>query len=268
MSKAYIETTILTNALIKPGSKKEIKAKAALLRFDQTFLPVYSIKEWKCGPLDHYAYFHDKLVETRSLRYTFAAINSLNPVKHARRISTSWEALTAAAELEGSQPNVSAGGSSKDEEMADRYRLALASLVLRSWEKRRKVATTTIQDLECYTEAAPRIGKDGFLDLMPKECAREQHCCLWKKLIAKRELLMALRDAIPETSSRYEDRNRRKVLKQLINTPKLPLSRDQCRWLGDAVFAFFCPEDAVILTTNVGDHQPLAEALGKRATKP
>src|SRR5437762_14302752 len=123
--------------------------------------------------------------------------------------------------------------------MADRYRLALASLVLRSWEKRRKVATTTIQDLECYTEAAPRIGKDGFLHLMPKECAREQHCCLWKKLIAKRALLLALRDAIPETSSRYEDRNRRKVLKQLINTPKLPLSRDQCRWLADAVFAFF-----------------------------
>jgi len=39
------------------------------------------------------------------------------------------------------------------------------------------------------------------------------------------------------------------VLKQLINTPKILLDRDQCRWLGDAVFAFFCPEDAVILTT-------------------
>jgi len=56
--------------------------------------------------------------------------------------------------------------------------------------------------------------------------------------------------------------------KQLINTPKILLDRDQCRWLGDAVFAFFCPEDAVILTTNIGDHQRLAKAVGKRAEKP
>jgi hypothetical protein len=270
MSKAYVETTILTNVLLKPGSDKAAAAKSALNRYDETLLPVYSIKEWKSGPLDHYSYFHDKLVQTRSLANTIAAVNSLNPVTEARRRSTSLEALEAAARLDLGQPNATRIAVPLDEEMADRYRLALASLIIRSWHKRRKVTTSTIQDLDCYTEAEPKIGKDGFFDLTPKECSGDRHCCLWDelKLDANRHLLRALRDAIPETSSRYEDKNRRKVLKHLINTPKLPLDRDQCRWLGDAVFAFFCPHDAAILTTNLTDHQRLAKAIGKRAEKP
>ena len=34
------------------------------------------------------------------------------------------------------------------------------------------------------------------------------------------------------------------------------------------MFAFFCPIDAVVLTTNIKDHKPLAEALGKKAQTP
>lgn len=270
MSKAYVETTILTNVLLKPNSGKQSAAISALNRYDETLLPVYSIKEWKLGPLDHYAYVHDKLVQTRSLAYTLAAINSLNPVTDARRKGTAPEAFEAAARLASAEPGSIRIGARHDEEMADRYRLALASLIIRSWRKRRKLTTRTIQDLECYTEAEPKIGNDGFFDLMPKECSRDRHCCLWDelKLNKNQGLLIKMRDSIPETSERYEDKNRRKVLKHLINTPKIPLDRDQCRWLGDAVFAFFCPEDAVILTTNIRDHRPLAQAVGKRAEKP
>lgn len=269
MSKAYVETTVLTNALVKPGSTKEAQARAGLARYTETLLPVYSIKEWKAEALDHYAYVHDKLVETRSLRFTFAAVNSLNPVKDARRHRTSLEALEAAAALEPALPNTNpVAPTERDEEMADRYRLALESLILRSWDKRRKLTTATIQDLECYTETRPSIGKNGLFDLTPQQCDGDRHCCLWGNLTDRDDLLRALRDAIPENSTRYEDRHRRKVLKQLINTPKIPLDRDQCRWLGDAVFAFFCPDDAVILTTNIGDHQRLAKAIGKQAEKP
>lgn len=270
MSKAYVETTILTNVLLKPGSAKQAAANTALKRYDETLLPVYSIKEWKAGPLDHYAYVHDKLVQTRSLAYTFAAINSLNPITGARTKSTSAEAFEAAMRIDRVNPSSARTDALLDEEMSDRYRLALASLIIRSWRKRRKLTTMTIQDLECYTEAEPKIGKDGLFDLNPKECARDRSCCLWEELKkdANRNLLKALREAIPETSTRYEDKNRRKVLKQLINTPKIPLDREQCRRLGDAVFVFFCPHDAVILTTNISDHQRLAKAIGKKAEKP
>lgn len=196
------------------------------------------------------------------------AISSLNPVREARRKSTSVEALAAAARPIPAEGEIVTQQSYSDAEIADRFRLALASLIIRSWRKRRKITTHTIQDLKCYTEAAPKIGGEGFFDLRPKDCSRDEPCSLWKALVARQDLLVKMRDSISETSPRYEDRNRRKVLKQLIKAPRSPLEREDCRWLGDAVFAFFCPEDAVILTTNLDDHRRLAKAIGKQAEKP
>jgi hypothetical protein len=46
------------------------------------------------------------------------------------------------------------------------------------------------------------------------------------------------------------------------------MDRETRSHLGDAIFAFFCPKTAVVLTTNIGDHKRLAEALGKKAEKP
>jgi len=268
MANAYVETTVLTNVLLKPGTKKQQQAKQALTQYDSTLLPVYSIKEWKRGPLDYFAYFHDKLVQTRSLKDTIKALNEIPPYNPYKK-STAFEALAAAAELESkTPPTKTADYGSKDEEMADRYRLASKTLIMKSWKKRRKITDKTIQDLECYTEAEPRIGEDGFFDLKPKDCDRDRECCLAGELKSAPEQLRKLRDAIPESSTREEDRRRRKVLKQLINTPKLPLGRDQCRSLGDAVFAFFCPVDAIVLTTNIRDHGPLAAAIGKEAKTP
>lgn len=268
MSKAYVETTILTNILLKPGSKKEVAAKAALSRFETTLLPVYAIKEWKAGPLDHYSYLHDKLVTTRSLADSIAAINSLSPYYSPYKRNTSFEALEAAVRLDVGASVSERDGKSRDEENADRYRLILKSLIIRSWRKRRKITTQTIQDLDCYTEAEPKIGKDGLFDLRPQQCDRERECCLADSLKAQPSLLKALRDSIPETSIRREDRQRRHVLKALIKNRKLPLDRDQCRALGDAVFSFFCPADCSILTTNLRDHKPLAESIGKKAESP
>jgi hypothetical protein len=261
MNKAYVDTTVLTDVLVKPGSKKEATAKAALSRYAETLLPVYSIKEWKKGPLDHYAYVHDKLVQTKSVADTLAAINSISPYYAPYKKFTSSSAIEAAFRL-------NAAHNGDDTELADRLRLQLASLIVRSWQKRRLVTTRTIQDLECYTEAEPTIGRDGYINLMPQKCQQDRECCLADALKARPDLLKALRDAIPASSTRDEDRNRRKVLKQLINTPKVHLTEEQCRWLGDALFAFFCPHDAAILTTNVRDHKPLAEAIGKTVEQP
>jgi hypothetical protein len=147
MNKAYVETTILTDAILKPATAKQAAAKAALGSYAETLLPVYSIKELKAGPLDHYSYVHDKLVVTRSLAHTLNALNSLNPVREARRKSTSSEALEAAAQIDKAHPGVQHPGSPLDEEVADRYRLALAALIILSWQKRRKVTSKTIDDL-------------------------------------------------------------------------------------------------------------------------
>ncbi len=54
----------------------------------------------------------------------------------------------------------------------------------------------------------------------------------------------------------------------MVRLPKEKLTDQHCRQLGDAVFAFFCPNDAVILTTNAKDLAPLAESLGKKTHTP
>lgn len=266
MSDAYIETSVLTDILLKPKTPKQTSAKASFARFERTLLPVYSIKEWKSGPLSYFAYLHDKLVMTGSLTDTFQALSVLARGSNLR--STSLEALKAAGTVSQSQPRQFAGLGTIDEEMADSYRLALASIIIRSWRKRRKITTEVVDELTCYIEAEPRIGKDGLFDLTPKFCERDQECCLEAQLKSKPQLLEALRDAIPQNSGRKEDQRRRNALRRLIKHPSQPMDRDICRDLGDAIFAFFCPDNAVILTTNLRDHKPLAEAVGKKAEKP
>jgi hypothetical protein len=269
--KAYVDTTVLADALLKPSSPKQARALAALARYEETLLPVYSIKELKAGALGHYAWLHDKFVQTRSLADTVQAISSINPYYQPGRKSTALEALAAATQLLVGGSESAGDYASRDSEDADRYRLALAKLIVLSWKKRRKLAHKTIQELDCYIEAAPRRDKtSGFFDLSPQYCSGEKRCSREKELKAPqaKDLLVALRNAIPESSSRAEDRNRRSVLSQLIRQPQKHINEEECRWLGDAMFAFFCPRDAVILTTNTRDHVPLAEAISKRAEKP
>ena len=94
MTDAYVETTILADVLLKPKTSKQERAQAALGRYERTMLPVYSIKEWKAGPLDYFAYFHDKLVETKSLQKTYRAVAAL---PRGNRKDTATEAIAAAA---------------------------------------------------------------------------------------------------------------------------------------------------------------------------
>ena len=263
MSTAYVETTVLTDILLKPNSPKQKRARAALDRFENTLLPVYSIKEWKAGPLKRFAFIHNKFVQTGSFADTLTAISALGPPYLHR---TSTEAIAAAAQVSKRSPQTYAA--TNDRELADSYRLALYSLIVRSWEKRRRITTQVVHELPCYIEAAPHREKNGLLNLRPEECDRDQECCLADELRAEPRLLEALRDAIPETSAKPEHRRRRRALKRLISHPRDKVDRDLCRDLGDAIFAFFCPKEAVILTTNLSDIAPLAKAVGKTAQSP
>ncbi len=265
-SKAYLETTILADLLLKPGTAKEARAKALVGDYQETLLPVYSIKEMKAGALERYANVHAKLVQTGSLRDTLKALSAYS--SQDRRKATGLEALTAAAQLESTIPPSFTPNPALDEELADRYRLALASLIVRSWRKRRRIATRTVEELDCYTEAAPRIAENGLFDLKPQLCNAESGCSLAAALKARPEVLKALRDSIPQDSNRDEDKRRRKALKQLISHPGGRLERESCRDLGDAIFAFFCPAEAEIVTTNLRDLKPLAQAVGKVAKAP
>jgi hypothetical protein len=269
LRKAFVETTIIANALLKPGNEMGRAALSALARYDETFLPVYAIKEWKAGIVKHYAYFHEKLVQTKSLSRTVQLIAALPDQFHRYRKNTSLEALAEAVKLGARRGSARTTASlTDDEELADRYRLAVASLLIRSWRKRRQITTETIQELDCYTESPPTLSDAGTFDLTPLNCDRETECSLASALKRRPDLLTKMADAIPAASMRQEDIKRRQVLRDLVRSKHFELTPERCRALGDAIFAFFAPPGCVILTTNIKDHAPLAEAVGKTAEKP
>jgi hypothetical protein len=49
MSKAFVDTTVLTDILLKPGSMLAKKARTALARYEESQLPVYAELSSKVG---------------------------------------------------------------------------------------------------------------------------------------------------------------------------------------------------------------------------
>ena len=177
--------------------------------------------------------------------------------------STAFEALAIASLRLPSGP----AASFSDSEIADRFRLAFKTLIYLSWETRRSITTETVMDLECYVEAGPHDRADGGIDIHPRDCVGDRECCLAERLRGRKDALLKMRDAVPR-SGRPEDAKRREALKKLSAHATSRFDRRDCQALGDAFFALFAPMDADILTTNLKDHSPLAESVGKTAVAP
>jgi hypothetical protein len=261
-SKAYIDTTILTDALLKQDSQGDT-ARNAFKNYSETILPVYAIKEFQAGPLQYHIWLHDKLALTKSLKMTpLDAVNAIIGYQK-NRAKTSLHALTS----------LLAAGTSRamtDEELADLFRMATAGLIIRAWNKRRRLTSSVTDELSCYPETDPKIVMRTGLFAKSRKIYRlygTEECCMANSLKKRGndlELLMHALDGL----TRREDTNRRGVLRKLWRTPKQPMDARDCVKLGDAFFALHAPADSVILTTNVKDHMHLANALGKQAVSP
>lgn len=260
-SRAYVDTTVLTDALLKRGAKEKA-AKKSLSSYAETILPVYAIKEFKAGPLNYWIWLHNKLAMTKSLAGTIGALGELASFQK-NRVATAQAALSSVMQAFTTTPLT-------DEEAADLYRSAVYRIVISSWSKRRKVTTRVTDELTCYTEADPVLVKrTGLLENPGMKCKLHgtEECCLAAALKKRKSDLLYLLEAI-KGLSRREDVNRRAVLHKLSNTPKRSMDANDCRKLGDAYFALHSPSNAVILTTNTKDHEPLAKALNKVVAAP
>lgn len=267
MSKAFLDTTILADVLLKTGPRKA-KALAALRRYDSAEAPVYAIKEFKAGALYSWVWLHNKLKSTGSFAQTLAAIQAV--MAHKKNLpATAMEALAQLARQHNSTFGALAQkyGKNADEDAvaADRYRFEARRRIATAWRKRRSLATMVVP-LSCYTEQEPYEGPDGLLACNPTGCDGAEECCMAPILRAKNEHLVALRNVVLKQEAKPENSRRSHALKELIK--KRRLTDQMCRSLGDVIFAFFAPGDSVILTTNDRDHRPLAEALGKRVDTP
>lgn len=266
---AFVDTTILADALLKEGDRKK-QAEQALVAFDGSELPVYAIKEFKAGPLQHYVYLYNKLSKTGSFSKTIDALSRLYYQK--RKQSTALEALHAVWKEVG-QENLSeiteeaSGNPDLDEIVTDRVRLGVKRKILKAWRKRRNFTSDVVNELPCYRESKPREQR-GELHLDDKKCDPSPECCMADDFRNDDAAVSSLLDAIENLSRNKENGRRYRVLEALHENANTRIKNKECRHLGDAVFAFYCPSESTILTTNVKDHRALAEALGKEAIKP
>jgi hypothetical protein len=265
---AFVDTTVLTDALLKQGDLGDA-ARSALRRFRETELPVYAIKEFKAGPFAHYIWLYNKFASQRSLSRVIAAIQSM--YRRPRQISTALEAMTSITSQLGKQRLSTLAAKygsncTQDSVQSDEMKLALKAVIYKAWRNRKKVVTRVVCPLSCYDEG-DIVEERGLLVLQPHGCTLEPDCCMRPDLVASTAKLEKLRD-VAGKGTREEDRRRYQALRGLCRVPKRPLSRKDCIYLGDAIFAFFAPPKSVILTTNVKDHEPLAGALGKKVVHP
>jgi hypothetical protein len=268
---AFVDTTVLTDALLKEGKRKK-KAEQSLAAFDRSELPVYAIKEFKAGPLQHYVYLYNKLSKTGSFWKTVEALSKLPHPYHTRKQSTALEALSAVWKELG-QENLSeitkeaSGNPDLDSFVTDRVRLGVKRKILKAWRRRRNLTSDVVNELPCYEESAPRERR-GELHLNDKKCDPSPECCMADDFRTDDEATSSLMEAIEDLPESQENGRRYKVLKALHENANTRIKNEECRDLGDAVFAFYCSSESTILTTNVKDHRALAEALGKGAVNP
>lgn len=271
MAKAFVDTTVLADALLKKG-ELGVVARQALRRYETTELPVYAIKEFKAGVMKNMAWFHDKLVSTRSFSKAIDALHkmSLSPKRYTT--ASAIEALREAATVSGKATTLEMvqiyGPTAKqDAVLCDRFRLAIRMNIVNAWKRRRTLVSEVSNPLPCYQEVGP-YEERGLLILDPNRCAANAECQTACTLKTNAEALSRLKKVVDNQPPKPENQRRAQALRALIRTPKRTFSHDLCRALGDAVFAFLAPAESIILTTNIKDLAPLAEALGKRVERP
>src|SRR4051812_480930 len=179
--KAYLDTSVLTDILLKQTKGKY--AMAGLSRFDETLLPVYAIKEFKNGPLMYYKWLYNKLASTDSFADTLEAIKAISTTPKRNFRLTTQEALAEAAagtlkkvtnssliQKYGAKANV-------DHTLCDIFRLSIKTTIFKAWKRRRRVTTSVVGELSCYTESDP-FEKKGLIQFDHTLCRPTKECCL------------------------------------------------------------------------------------------
>lgn len=263
---AFIETTILVDALLKEGDKKEAAVKS-LSVFRKRLLPMYAVKEFKAGPLSNFIWTHNKLVSCGSYSDTMAAIQRIATSPRKYLPATAIEAL-ATVGTEYSRINISQLAAKYGDKadlnacLYDHARLTLKRRIALAW-KRRNTIGTPVSPLNCYPNEDIDFEKEGIIEVKSTAC--KSSCSIASEHRSSADI-RKLENAIPESSARAEDKKRRAALQDIRCGNDI--QNQVCRNLGDAVFALQCPPDAKVLTTNDRDHRPLAEALGKEVITP
>lgn len=268
MSRAFLDTTIIVNILLKRDSAHN-RCAAALRKFDTVSYPEYALKEMKAGALRAWMWLHNRCVSEGSYERVIRAVQAIS-----RQRNMLHSALEAIAET-GSSKRMSMGSlaekygaaANEDAVHCDRMRLALRKRITVAWTGRYSFGGEISNRLSCFDDEELTM-RGGLIKFERFSCQWKRGCAMARQMSQDPETVAALRQVALSDRSGRENVKRAQVLRHIVRTPKRLIDDGQCRSIGDAAFAFLAPSDSVILTTNLRDHGPLAAALRKHAEEP
>ena len=269
-NKAFVDTTILADVLLKKNDEKGKLGQKALDSFDETLLPVYAIKEFKAGVLNNLIYFHNILAEHKSMGIAMDRVYKLFYTPNLRNTCLEYikNWYKSHKSTFGALANQYGDDADLDVYLAERMKVDLRKAIMKAWRSRRVVTSSVVCELPCYPEENPRVDNHGLFKRNGSKCREEPGCFIAIAMQDNLRSTRRLKEVSNQMLQKGENKKRSSSLSFILNHLNAPCNDKTCRNLGDAVFAFQAPDDAVILTTNDRDHKPLAEALGKKTITP
>lgn len=272
MAGSFLDTTVVVMAAdpstnVAPAES----AKAAIRATLPCEVPTYAFRELLAGFVRNLCDAHNVLLASENEAEAALAILRLPAVQGRSRDAR----LVAIFEsIRDAYRTKSAGAR---DELRMEAMDALAVRAHRCWnDANRLPSTTKVQPLACFIGGKLGIGTAGELRGPGGtfNCDANARCAAAAYMYEDRVTLNRLIDALapealpPEAAAKNENRQRRKVLREIENRGPISFSKRGCRAIGDAYFVAKCPPGAVVLTTNRSDFEPLCAAVGKTARAP
>jgi hypothetical protein len=215
------------------------------------------------------------LVTTKSVAIAIAAIARLVATPRRYLPATALEGLVEAQRRFGQtgflelQQRYGSQRANLDRLQAEYFSDCIRVLIFSAWKRRRKVARRVVFEADCLCERDPVV-RGELIVFDPPDCALKalDPCGLAEDVAGRKREIDLIRIANKKLAASPERERRARVLKELSRKPKQKLSKDDCKALGDAMFAILAPAGRTILTTNRKDHEPLAQAVGRAVASP
>lgn len=272
MTTSFVETTVLTDYLLKCDGS-EISARNAFSRYSENVVPEFAWKEFKRGPLANFVWAYNKLNETNDMSKTLEALQRLSRTPQRYLTSTAIQAMhTGFARLFQSHSTIAnlqqqyGPTANMNSVITDALKLELKRQILSAWEQRKTLFGGPYHKLSCYSNSDITL-TDKRIELHPRDC-RKGDCCLKPPLANRKKDIAAMRASLDPNDTRKEITERRRVLRDIEKHAHTQMNQKDCRRFGDAYFVLYCPPDAVILTTNTRDIEPMAATLGIATDRP
>lgn len=267
MTACFIDTTVLVDLSENRGPRK-LNSETFVNSNRPAETPFYALRELLTGYVRYLCDTHNIL--TASTNPAEALVGILN--RFPTRASNTKAQILARllSQLFDGGGAVTGAGAKRD----GQHQIMMTATQMWRRANNHKLIDP-VQRLACFNKG-DLVFKDGNLR-GPNDsfnCNKKERCAAARWLseqegqVAKIVEALHPRNLEGAAKAKREISQRRNALKSLQKRGHIDFDKGKCRALGDAYFAIMCPQKSIMATTNIGDFQPMCNALGKQLRKP